>query len=81
MSLQELSMFRQLLPDIGDLGKQLILWVNKSQPRKVSGPSELQYQRFGSESEYNSQPTFEDVDVQREEVKNTAHVNEGNKGD
>ncbi|OAL42689.1 hypothetical protein IQ07DRAFT_686215 [Pyrenochaeta sp. DS3sAY3a] len=60
-SLQELSMFRQLLSDIEDLGKQLTLWVNKSQPKKVLEPSELQYHRVGPESEYNSQIPFEDV--------------------
>jgi hypothetical protein len=44
-----------------DLGKQLTLWVNKSQPKKVLEPSELIYYRFGPESEYKSQIPFEDV--------------------
>jgi hypothetical protein len=60
-SLQNLGMFRQLLSDIDDLGKQLTLWVNKSQPKKVSEPPELQYQRFGQECEYNSNISFENV--------------------
>lgn len=69
-SLQEFSVFRQLLSDIGDLGKHLSLWVNKSQPKKFTEPSELQYQKFGPESEYSQQITSEgatDPDVPKDE--------------
>jgi len=53
--LQKYDLFRQTLCDIPDLGKQLCLWVQKSQPAKSNMLNELQYQRFVPESEYSLQ--------------------------
>ncbi|KAF2686792.1 hypothetical protein K458DRAFT_297832 [Lentithecium fluviatile CBS 122367] len=58
-NLQRLDMFRQLLCDIPDLGKQLCLWVEQNQPKKLPEPNELQYQRFAPESEYSLQRALE----------------------
>lgn len=58
-NLQRLDMFRQLLCDIPDLGKQLCLWVNQKQPIEPPEPNELQYQRFAPESEYSLQRALE----------------------
>lgn len=51
-TLQQYSMFRQLLYDLPDLGRQLCLWVYKSQPLTAPKPAELLCQRFGPESEH-----------------------------
>lgn len=53
--LQKFDMFRQLLCDIPDSGRQLCLWMSQSRPERPAKPSELQYQRFGPESEYDLQ--------------------------
>jgi hypothetical protein len=53
--LQKFDMFRQMLCTIPDLGKQLCVWVNQSQPKKPAMPNELQHQRFAPESEYGLQ--------------------------
>ncbi|KAH7349230.1 hypothetical protein BKA66DRAFT_600368 [Pyrenochaeta sp. MPI-SDFR-AT-0127] len=58
-ALQKSSMFRQMLLDIPDLGRQLSLWVNQSQPSKAAMPNELLCQRFGPESEYSLKKTAE----------------------
>jgi hypothetical protein len=58
-NLQKSNMFRQLLCDIPDLGKQLCLWMNQSQPKIPAMPNELQYQRFAPESEYRLQRATE----------------------
>lgn len=50
--LQKFSMFRQILGEVEDLGKHLCLWMNKSQPARLSAPNEAQYQKFDPESEY-----------------------------
>lgn len=60
-NLQKSDMFRQLLCDIPDSGRQLCLWMGRSQPGKPTMPSELQYQRFGPESEYDLQSVREAV--------------------
>ena len=54
--LQKFDMFRQMLCSIPDLGKQLCLWVNRSQPEKPASLNGLQHQRFAPESEYSLQP-------------------------
>ncbi|KAH8721550.1 hypothetical protein GQ44DRAFT_829121 [Phaeosphaeriaceae sp. PMI808] len=58
-ALQKFGMFRQQLCDMPDLGKQLCMWVNKSQPTKPTKPNELEYQRFAEESEYSLQHATE----------------------
>jgi hypothetical protein len=60
-NLQKFSRFCQLLSDLPDLGKQLCLWVSKEQPKPAAIPNDLQYQRFGRESEYSTQNTSEVV--------------------
>lgn len=57
--LQKSGMFCQLLCDITDLGRQLCLWVDRTQPPKPSMPSELQYTRFMPESEYSMKKSVE----------------------
>jgi hypothetical protein len=54
-NLQKSNMFRQLLCDIPDLGKQLCLWMDQKQPKEPAMPNELQYRRFAPESEYRLQ--------------------------
>ncbi|KAK7187454.1 hypothetical protein DPSP01_002572 [Paraphaeosphaeria sporulosa] len=51
--LQKFDMFRQLLCEIEEAGKQICLWMNRSQPGKPAEPSELQYKRFAPESEFD----------------------------
>jgi hypothetical protein len=51
-SLQKCGMFRQLLCDVPEVGRQLCLWVNLSRPSSIEQPSELQYKKFQPESEY-----------------------------
>jgi hypothetical protein len=60
-NLQKFSRFHQLLSDLPDLGKHLCLWVSKEQPKPAAIPNDHQYQRFGSESEYGTQNTYEVV--------------------
>jgi hypothetical protein len=59
--LQKSDMFRQLLYDTPDVGHQLCLWVQKSQPPKPAMPNELQDDRFKPESEYSMKRTVQSV--------------------
>lgn len=51
--LQNSAMFRQLLRDIPNLGGQLCLWMNQSQPPKPAMLNELHHKKFEPESEYS----------------------------
>jgi hypothetical protein len=51
--LQKSGMFSQLLFEVPEVGKQLCLWVNLSQPPRPAMPNELEYKRFMPESEYS----------------------------
>jgi hypothetical protein len=51
-NLQRVDLFRQLLCDVPDLGKQLCLWTHQNQPEKATKPNDLLYKRLAPESEY-----------------------------
>jgi hypothetical protein len=59
-NIQKFDMYRQLLRDEPEVGRQMCLWVDKPQPPKAAQPIELEHKRFEPESEYSLTKTSQD---------------------